>query len=65
MDSLNIYHLLVAFFETYIFNDWNVLTSLMVLVAIDTGTGIHPAEVHQAGIDQGQEPLLEGILLAL
>lgn len=43
MDSLNIYHLLVAFFETYIFNDWNVLTSLMVLVAIDTGTGVYAA----------------------
>lgn len=43
MDKFNIYQLLLGFFETYIFNDWNVIIGLMILVTMDTFTGIYAA----------------------
>lgn len=33
----------MAFFETYIYNDWKVITSIAIFVMMDTGLGLYKA----------------------
>jgi phage-related holin len=43
MNALALFQLIVDFFSTYIFDDWQMINFLLVLIMVDTVTGVYAA----------------------